>query len=53
MQVHIRTENVNDEAPFFIPTNQYTAYVAENSEGDTPVVTIQVSNSSSILGLSQ
>ncbi len=40
-KVHVRTENVNDEAPFFLPTSQYTAYVAEDARGNTPVVTIQ------------
>uniref|UniRef100_A0A914XSI8 Cadherin domain-containing protein n=1 Tax=Plectus sambesii TaxID=2011161 RepID=A0A914XSI8_9BILA len=39
--VHIRTENTNDEAPYFIPTRQYTAYVAEDAQGGTPIVTIQ------------
>lgn len=42
-QVHIRTENTNDEAPVFLPTAQYTAYVAEDAQGGTPVVQIQVS----------
>ena len=32
---------MNDEAPFFIPTRQYTAHVAEDARGGTPVVTIQ------------
>ena len=40
--VHIRTENTNDEAPVFLPTDQYTAYVAEDAQGGTPVVQIQV-----------
>ncbi|CAJ0572991.1 unnamed protein product, partial [Mesorhabditis spiculigera] len=39
--VHIRTENTNDEAPIFLPTSQYTAWVAEDAEGGTPVVQIQ------------
>uniref|UniRef100_A0A158QXR6 DE-cadherin (inferred by orthology to a D. melanogaster protein) n=1 Tax=Nippostrongylus brasiliensis TaxID=27835 RepID=A0A158QXR6_NIPBR len=39
--VHIRTENTNDEAPVFFPTRHYTAYVAEDAQGGTPVVQIQ------------
>ncbi|KAH7700358.1 CBR-HMR-1 protein, partial [Aphelenchoides avenae] len=39
--VHIRTENANDEAPRFIPTAEYTASVAEDAQGGTPVVQIQ------------
>uniref|UniRef100_A0A183E847 CA domain-containing protein n=1 Tax=Gongylonema pulchrum TaxID=637853 RepID=A0A183E847_9BILA len=39
--VHIRTENTNDEAPIFIPTGNYQAYVAEDAQGGTPVVQIQ------------
>ncbi|VDM57913.1 unnamed protein product [Angiostrongylus costaricensis] len=39
--VHIRTENTNDEAPVFFPTRQYTAFVAEDAQGGTPVVQIQ------------
>lgn len=41
-QIHIRTENTNDEAPIFYPTRHYTAYVAEDAQGGTPVVQIQV-----------
>ncbi|XP_003373310.1 cadherin-related hmr-1 [Trichinella spiralis] len=40
-QIHIRTENVNDEAPIFLPTSMYTEYVAEDAEGNTPIATIQ------------
>uniref|UniRef100_A0A0K0CWJ1 Cadherin domain-containing protein n=1 Tax=Angiostrongylus cantonensis TaxID=6313 RepID=A0A0K0CWJ1_ANGCA len=40
--VQIRTENTNDEAPVFFPTGQYTAFVAEDAQGGTPVVQIQV-----------
>ncbi|CDW56179.1 Cadherin C and Laminin G 2 and Cadherin domain co ntaining protein [Trichuris trichiura] len=40
-QVHIRTENVNDEAPVFLPTSMYTEYVAEDAQGNTPIATIQ------------
>uniref|UniRef100_A0A915AWG2 Cadherin domain-containing protein n=1 Tax=Parascaris univalens TaxID=6257 RepID=A0A915AWG2_PARUN len=39
--VHIRTENTNDEAPEFIPTRLYTAFVAEDAQGGTPIVQIQ------------
>ncbi len=39
--MHIRTENTNDEAPYFIPTRQYTAFVAEDALGGTPIVTVQ------------
>ncbi|KHJ92056.1 cadherin domain protein, partial [Oesophagostomum dentatum] len=39
--VHIRTENTNDEAPVFFPTRHYTAYIAEDAQGGTPVVQIQ------------
>ncbi|KJH45916.1 cadherin domain protein [Dictyocaulus viviparus] len=39
--VHIRTENTNDEAPMFFPTPHYTAYIAEDAQGGTPVVQIQ------------
>ncbi|CAJ0930369.1 unnamed protein product, partial [Mesorhabditis belari] len=39
--IHIRTENTNDEAPVFLPTAQYTAWVAEDAQGGTPVVQIQ------------
>ncbi|VDK67223.1 unnamed protein product, partial [Anisakis simplex] len=38
---HIRTENTNDEAPEFIPTRLYTAFVAEDAQGGTPIVQIQ------------
>ncbi|KAK6019251.1 hypothetical protein OSTOST_15121, partial [Ostertagia ostertagi] len=34
-------ENTNDEAPVFFPTRHYTAYVAEDAQGGTPVVQIQ------------
>lgn len=40
-QVHIRTENVNDEAPVFIPNETYHAFVAEDAQSGTPVVQIQ------------
>ncbi|TKR62057.1 hypothetical protein L596_026067 [Steinernema carpocapsae] len=40
-QVHIRTENTNDEAPMFMPTRQYTAFVAEDAQGGTPVLQVQ------------
>ncbi|VDN28491.1 unnamed protein product, partial [Cylicostephanus goldi] len=40
-KVHIRTENTNDEAPVFFPTRHYTAYIAEDAQGGTPVVQIQ------------
>ncbi|KHJ44096.1 cadherin domain protein, partial [Trichuris suis] len=40
-QVHVRTENVNDEAPVFLPTSMYTEYVAEDAQGSTPIATIQ------------
>ncbi|VDK82941.1 unnamed protein product [Litomosoides sigmodontis] len=39
--VHIRTENVNDEAPKFIPNDTYHAFVAEDAQSGTPVVQIQ------------
>ncbi|KAL3113055.1 hypothetical protein niasHT_013520 [Heterodera trifolii] len=39
--VHIQTENVNDEAPEFVPTAQYMATVAEDALGGTPVVQVQ------------
>ncbi|CAI4221235.1 unnamed protein product [Auanema sp. JU1783] len=39
--VHIRTENTNDEPPTFLPTDQFSAFVAEDAEGGTPVVQIQ------------
>ncbi|VDM50175.1 unnamed protein product [Toxocara canis] len=39
--VHIRTENTNDEAPAFMPTRLYTAFVAEDAQGGTPIVQIQ------------
>ncbi|EPB72826.1 cadherin domain protein [Ancylostoma ceylanicum] len=41
LKVHIRTENTNDEAPVFFPTRHYTAYIAEDAQGGTPVVQIQ------------
>lgn len=40
-QIQIRTENTNDEAPNFIPTNTYTAFVAEDAQGGTPVIQVQ------------
>ena len=40
--VHIRTENTNDESAVFLPTSQYTAFVAEDAQGGTPVIQIQV-----------
>uniref|UniRef100_A0A1I8AAX7 Cadherin n=1 Tax=Steinernema glaseri TaxID=37863 RepID=A0A1I8AAX7_9BILA len=40
-QVQIRTENTNDEAPMFMPTRQYTAFVAEDAQGGTPVLQVQ------------
>ncbi|PIC54303.1 hypothetical protein B9Z55_003605 [Caenorhabditis nigoni] len=39
--VHIRTENTNDESAVFLPTSQYTAFVAEDAQGGTPVIQIQ------------
>ncbi|VDN56530.1 unnamed protein product [Dracunculus medinensis] len=39
--VHIRTENTNDEAPDFIPSRMYSAFVAEDAQGGTPIVQIQ------------
>uniref|UniRef100_A0A0N4VH37 Cadherin egf lag seven-pass g-type receptor n=1 Tax=Enterobius vermicularis TaxID=51028 RepID=A0A0N4VH37_ENTVE len=39
--VQIRTENTNDEPPVFIPTNSYTAFVAEDAQGGTPVIRVQ------------
>lgn len=41
LQVQIRTENTNDEPPVFIPTNSYTAFVAEDAQGGTPVIRVQ------------
>ncbi len=41
-QVQIRAENTNDETPYFIPTRQYTSFVAEDAEGSTPITTVQV-----------
>uniref|UniRef100_A0A0K0E875 Cadherin n=2 Tax=Strongyloides stercoralis TaxID=6248 RepID=A0A0K0E875_STRER len=40
-QIHIRTENVNDEKPIFRPTRLYQASIAENAEGGTPVIEVQ------------
>ncbi|CAI2294435.1 unnamed protein product [Caenorhabditis sp. 36 PRJEB53466] len=39
--VHIRTENTNDESAVFLPTSHYTAFVAEDAQGGTPVIQIQ------------
>lgn len=39
--MHIRTENTNDEAPDFIPSRMYSAFVAEDAQGGTPIVQIQ------------
>ncbi|CAD6190829.1 unnamed protein product [Caenorhabditis auriculariae] len=39
--VHVRTENTNDESAVFLPTSQYTAFVAEDAQGGTPVIQIQ------------
>ncbi|KAI1722266.1 cadherin domain-containing protein [Ditylenchus destructor] len=39
--VQIRTDNTNDEPPMFIPTAEYTASVAEDAQGGTPVVQVQ------------
>uniref|UniRef100_A0A1I7UMB3 Cadherin domain protein n=1 Tax=Caenorhabditis tropicalis TaxID=1561998 RepID=A0A1I7UMB3_9PELO len=39
--IHIRTENTNDESAVFLPTSQYTAFVAEDAQGGTPVIQIQ------------
>ncbi|EGT50929.1 hypothetical protein CAEBREN_30886, partial [Caenorhabditis brenneri] len=40
--IHIRTENTNDESAVFLPTSQYTAFVAEDAQGGTPVIQIQL-----------
>uniref|UniRef100_A0A915JC69 Cadherin domain-containing protein n=1 Tax=Romanomermis culicivorax TaxID=13658 RepID=A0A915JC69_ROMCU len=40
-QVQIKTLNVNDEAPFFVPTSLYTDYVAEDAQGNTPILYVQ------------
>ena len=42
VQVQIRADNVNDESPHFIPTAHYVGYVAEDAQGNTPIVTVQV-----------
>uniref|UniRef100_A0A7E4VRE3 Secreted protein n=2 Tax=Panagrellus redivivus TaxID=6233 RepID=A0A7E4VRE3_PANRE len=39
--VHVRTENTNDEPPVFVPTREYSAAVAEDAQGGTPVLQIQ------------
>ncbi|CAB3408176.1 unnamed protein product [Caenorhabditis bovis] len=39
--VHVRTENTNDEHAVFLPTSHYTAFVAEDAQGGTPVIQIQ------------
>jgi len=48
--IHIRTENTNDESAVFLPTSQYTAFVAEDAQGGTPVIQIQVSRKSGVDG---
>ncbi len=40
-RVHIRTENVNDEKPQFLPNALYAAHVNEDALGNTPVIQIQ------------
>lgn len=32
---------MNDEAPFFVPTSLYTDYVAEDAQGNTPILYVQ------------
>lgn len=39
--VHLRVENTNDEAPQFLPTAEYTAELAEDARGNTPVVQVR------------
>lgn len=39
--MQIRTENINDEAPIFKPSKDYSALISEDAQGGTPVVQIQ------------
>lgn len=37
----VRTENVNDEAPLFVPTAEYTAEISEDAHSGTPLIQVQ------------